>query len=395
MPRNERTYSVFVASPSDVSEERDRLETIVGELNAAHARSTGVRLELLRWERDVSPDFGSDPQAVINEQIPQDYDIFIGIFWNRIGGRTKRAESGAVEEFNLAKARHDADPDSVRLMLYFKDMPPDTMDDFDVDQYKSVVDFCKRVSAEGCFYKKFQTPDDFANQVRLHLTKIIQDLRVETGGTSSEKPDVTGDHANTTTNDEAAREFDDGIFELEDLFEEEMMALEAVLGRMTEAIADMGSNTKERTQDLDSLKPTADVKNLSRQEKQKLRADTKRVLKHSATDMDRFIDRMKPELPLFRQHLDRGVDAFTRAVPLYVELDQESTEWKVTIGGMLEAMEYAITNTEAMHKAVHGLPPLTAALVRSKKETSRLLREVIDIMRGGKASLEGVLSLLP
>ena len=303
MPRNERTYSVFVASPSDVSEERDLLERIIGDLNSAHARSTGVRLELLRWERDVSPDFGADPQTVIHEQIPQDYDIFVGIFWNRIGDRTERAESGTVEEFNSAKARHDAKPDSVRLMLYFRDAPPETMDDFDADQYKSVVDFRERVGTKGGLYQKFRTPDEFANQVRLHLTKLIQDLRVETGGTGSEQPDVSDDHANTSPDDEAAQDPDDGIFELEDLFEEEMTALEAVMNRMAEAIEEMGSSTKQRTQDLDSLRPTDDVKGLSRQEKQKLRTDTKRVFKHSATDMDRFVDRMKTELPLFRQHL--------------------------------------------------------------------------------------------
>ena len=45
-------------------------------------------LELLRWERDTSPAFGKDPQSVINKQIPQDFDIIIGILLHRIGSAT-------------------------------------------------------------------------------------------------------------------------------------------------------------------------------------------------------------------------------------------------------------------------------------------------------------------
>ena len=103
MPRNEIILSVFVASPSDVSEERDCLDKVVAGINTALARRVGVRLELLRWERDTSPSFGKDAQEVINHQIPP-YDIFIGILWHTIGSPTARAQSGTIEEFELAKA---------------------------------------------------------------------------------------------------------------------------------------------------------------------------------------------------------------------------------------------------------------------------------------------------
>ena len=103
MPRPATIYYVFVASPSDVVEERDRLGTIIKEFNSMHSRRTGIRLELLRWEHDVSPAVGRDPQAVINDQIPEDYDVFISIFWNRFGSPTSRADSGTAEEYKKRK----------------------------------------------------------------------------------------------------------------------------------------------------------------------------------------------------------------------------------------------------------------------------------------------------
>ena len=101
MPRQEHVLSVFVASPNDVQEERARLEEIVKELNDTWSRQLGLRLELLRWETHAFPNIGEDAQAVINEQVPTDYDVFIGIMWHRSGTPTGRAGSGTIEEFRL------------------------------------------------------------------------------------------------------------------------------------------------------------------------------------------------------------------------------------------------------------------------------------------------------
>ncbi len=41
---------------------------------------------------------GDRPQGIINEQLVNNCDIFIGIFWGRLGTRTGKTESGSVEE---------------------------------------------------------------------------------------------------------------------------------------------------------------------------------------------------------------------------------------------------------------------------------------------------------
>ena len=249
----------------------------------------------------MSPAFGQDPQAVINDQIHQDYDIFIGILWNRIGSQTERAESGTVEEFELAKARYDKDPNSVRLMLYFKDAPPLTMDGFDPDQYKGVREFRSRVSEMGGFYGEFVTADDFSNSVRIDLTKVIYKLKKDAGDTDGEQPDSAEVYVHDYRGDETADELDDGILDLVEVFEEEMIALSAVLGRMSEAIGDIGESAGVRVQELKSLQIPDNASALSIPQKQQARNDAKRILKRAATDMSLFVGRMKPELPLWRR----------------------------------------------------------------------------------------------
>ena len=123
MPRQEQIFSVLVASPSDVQDERQSLEEIIQELNITWSRELGIRLELVRWETHAYPGISDDAQEVINQQIPTDYDLFIGVMWCRYGTPTGRAGSGTVEEFNRAKSRYDQDSTSVQLMIYFKDAP--------------------------------------------------------------------------------------------------------------------------------------------------------------------------------------------------------------------------------------------------------------------------------
>jgi hypothetical protein len=103
MPRQKKVITIFVASPNDVVDERTKLEEVINELNITWSRNIGLRFDLVRWETHAFPGIGDDPQDVINEQIPDDYDIFIGIMWCRFGTPTGRAGSGTAEEFQRAK----------------------------------------------------------------------------------------------------------------------------------------------------------------------------------------------------------------------------------------------------------------------------------------------------
>ncbi len=61
---------VFVASQSDVQEERERLEEVIKDLNLGIAREKGLVLELVRWETHAWPAMGEDAQEVVNDRPP-------------------------------------------------------------------------------------------------------------------------------------------------------------------------------------------------------------------------------------------------------------------------------------------------------------------------------------
>jgi hypothetical protein len=61
MARQENILSIFVASPSDVTAERESLEEIVKEYNITWASELDIRLNLVKWETHAYPDIGANP----------------------------------------------------------------------------------------------------------------------------------------------------------------------------------------------------------------------------------------------------------------------------------------------------------------------------------------------
>ena len=175
MPRPEQAIVVLVASPSDLEPERTQLEEVIRELNLSWSQSLGSRLELIRWETHGFPGVGDDPQDVLNRELHDHPDIFIGLMWSRYGTATDRAGSGTEEEFNRALERYKQDPDSIRIMFYFKDAPL-APSEIDLDQLRRVASFRESLGAEGALHWTFRTLDDFAQLLRIHLSRQLQQI---------------------------------------------------------------------------------------------------------------------------------------------------------------------------------------------------------------------------
>jgi hypothetical protein len=73
-----RMIRVFVSSPGDVAQERAVIDELVASINRTDGQVAGFRLELFRWEDDVTPQIGPNPQQVVDLQTPV-YDIYVGI----------------------------------------------------------------------------------------------------------------------------------------------------------------------------------------------------------------------------------------------------------------------------------------------------------------------------
>lgn len=171
MAKTEQVLSIFLASPGDVGAERNSVNGFVNEWNDLWSDEIGVHLRLVRWETHAYPAGGADGQDVINAQIGEEYDVFLGIMWKRFGTPTGRAASGTVEEFERALARNRASG-SPELMFYFKKAELDP--DVDAEQLLAVREFRGKLAIDGLLYWEFLTHEQFDQLVRVHLTRHVQ-----------------------------------------------------------------------------------------------------------------------------------------------------------------------------------------------------------------------------
>lgn len=157
---------VFIASPGDVSAQRDEVERLIWNWNNEHTDVTNVVLMPIRWENNSIASYAidQDGQAVINEQILKSSDILIAIFGNRIGTRTKNNKSGTVEEINVFYEHH-----SRGVGIFFVDAKtPDEL----LDERKMVLLYKKYLSKNE--RGLYQTYDE--RKIRHFISKQVHEL---------------------------------------------------------------------------------------------------------------------------------------------------------------------------------------------------------------------------
>lgn len=400
MPRQEHVLTVFVASPSDVIDERNRLEEVIRELNVTWSRELGIRLDLVRWETHAFPGFGDDAQDVINSQIPDDYDLFLGIMWCRYGTPTKRYGSGTMEEFSRAKARYDSDPQNVQLMVYFKDepIPPSKLDP---TQLVKVNEFRKSLGEEGGLFWNFTNVDQFEKLVRIHLTRQMQVWKSQFQIRRDEKNSLLPELQDEEKLEQESQEIELGIYDLIEVLEDRFEELTKIAERIADATSDIGAKIGERTDELNRL-PRDSKGNVDRK-------IAKVILSRVANEMNKYTDRLEAELPLFSSHLNEGINALTQAV-MMASVDFIGTEnYLKEVNDGLQAVTLLLTilatSYESMNEfrqTVISLPRMTSEINKAKRGVAtslgKLLTEFLrgqSLLREGEAALRSSLKNSP
>lgn len=167
-----KIFKCFIASPSDTNGEREICDKVFIEINKSIGEAFSFRIEPLKWETDIRPSFGREGQDVINTQIGNDYELFVGIMYKKFGSPTSKAGSGTEEEFNNAYARYK-NKDHVEIMFYFNDEPPQKLSDVIPNELEKVNSFKSKVAGLGGLYCSYNGPKDFEDKLRQHFNKYF------------------------------------------------------------------------------------------------------------------------------------------------------------------------------------------------------------------------------
>jgi len=178
---------VFIASPGDVSEERERLVRVIDRLNRGSADRLSFVLDPLEWKQ-VPPGMGR-PQGLIFERLPAErWDVLVGILWLRFGSPTGATDprtgedfgSGTKEEFEAAY-RLFSETGRPRILFYRCDRPQ-RPSRIDAQQLLEVRRFFAAFDTHGDhpgLYRSYETVEEFAEQVREDLEAWLEEVAAD------------------------------------------------------------------------------------------------------------------------------------------------------------------------------------------------------------------------
>jgi hypothetical protein len=375
MARTVSELRVFVASPDDVKEERGLLEETISDLNITWGNTLGLRLDLVKWETHCWPSISTDIQANVNEQIKDDYDIFIGIMWKKFGTPTPRSGSGTVEEFERAYARYKQDQNALRIMFYFKDTPPSSMSEIDPKQWLSVNEFRKQLKDEkGVLYWEFKDQSEFKSFIQMHLSRQVQEWgkswgikRESTLAIPVSESIICG---STTETDNG-----EGFLDLIELGTDSFNETTEIAGRIAEAIQDLGIKIDTRSKEMNGAKGPIglDVK------------IARRIGDRIADDMESFVARMNTEIPLFTKSLSTGISAIGSAAVVYTEFENSSEGELISAREGVQSLKASLIEPikaiTHFRNIIDNVPRLTTKFNRSKKHLVAVLNSLLNEMQ--------------
>ena len=398
MADDHKVLQVFVASPGDVISERESLEDVIREFNITWGEKKRVLLNLVKWETHTYPDFADGAQDVINTQIGDNYDIFLGIMWTRFGTPTKNAESGTEEEFKRAYRRLLESPHDIKIMFYFKDaaIPPSKLDGV---QVQKVQKFKEKISVEyGGLYHEFETTEQFQSKVRIHLSKIVQDwLEANDSQISNDKrQEIT--HSNLSLQDDPLKNLraldanpdEDGIIDVVETGIDAMSEVNNIVSRMTQATTDLGNKFQCISDEAKNVSPTnQDLKIV------------KKLSNKAASDLEIFVKRTSVEIVEFNKQSKIAMDSFGR-LAMMAETDSNDSPEEIAGArqGMveyIEAIQISVNSLSNMRSIIDSLPRMTSSFNRARKRAVAVIDDLLfqfNIAINQSQDVEGLLARL-
>lgn len=370
MPRTVVTYKVFLASPGDVKEERTIVKKVIDTYNQIHS-CDNIKLELLCWEDSTHPSFGDYPQEVVNSQIGDDYDVFIGILWARFGTPTSAYESGTEEEFYRAYNRYK-NGDGIELMVYRKDesIPPSSID---VEQLQKVNSFISKVGELGGYYFSYTGKEQFQELLLKHLDGLIKDLEKRTDNIRQKRPLETKTCAEELMPVDTGRDMW-GLFEYSEFIVLSCSEVKANIDHISNLTKQIGDDMQLHTYELNLIQRNSNVLHV------------KSILLNTAKDMNKYAREIdEPNTIWYAKYLE-----VQQAIKEMLDVSEglvSEKEWEDMVDNLREmynGMGNAYSEMRQFYSAVNKLPKISQPLNIAKLNVCNKLKSIISNLQAGK-----------
>ena len=143
---------------------------VVDRINMQIGERIGLAIDVIDWPNRLVPGIGSEPQEVINRQVGR-CDIYVVLFWKRLGTPTKGHISGAVEEFERGYDAWKEDP-KTQVFVYFSKRPFFPTRE-EMPQVRRLLDFQHQIASRGVLFYTFESIVEFERKLHDHLALFL------------------------------------------------------------------------------------------------------------------------------------------------------------------------------------------------------------------------------
>ena len=366
MAKTVTKYSVFIASPSDLQEERIAIEEVTKELNLTFGIKQNIVIELLKWETHSAPGISEiHPQEIINEDIGNEYDIFIGLLWKKFGTPTEKAGSGTEEEFLNAFDRFINKKENIQVLFYFKDAVPKSLKEINASELLKIENFKTDLSEKKALYWEFDTCENLKNFLRIHIPKRITNL-IENSDKKTEIELV----------ETIIEEDEYGLLDYSEMFEDFIHNSTNSLTQISESTEWIGAEITKKAEEITRLSKLPNVNN----------SVVRETFKRTAKLLENYIDRLKIEIPIYYTNFEDAIKAGSNLVNLTDDFKNDDTineleELKESLFILRTSLPDSLESMLSFYESVESLPRIQKDLNIAKKKLLIQLEDLIDKLR--------------
>jgi hypothetical protein len=363
-------YKIFLASPSDLEDDRASIDEVINELNLTFGKQNEIVLELIKWETHSAPAISmSHPQKIISSDLGNDYDLFIGLIWTKFGTPTDENESGTEEEFLNAYEKFKKNPLSIQILFYFNNsaisptnLNPEQLTK--IQNFKSDIGKNKKV-----LYWEYQDTQQLNKFLRIHIPQRILELH------KAENTLIKTTEINDTQETEIIEE-EYGLFDYLEMIEEYTNDSTQSLLRISDATVWVGEQFNRKTNEINALTLNGN---------QPGRNVLKDVFKRTAKIMDNFGNRIEPEIPIFFDNFEKSIEAFSNLFNISIaDFDtdeQEITEAKESLSYLISGIESSIISMENFLQSIRDFPRMSKELNKARTNVGLKLEKLLENLR--------------
>ncbi len=394
MPSQITNYRIFLASPSDLLDDRIAVEDTINELNLTFSPQIGIHLELVRWETHSAPGVSSTHvQKIINRDIGN-YDLFIGLLWKKFGSPTDEYDSGTEEEFSNAYKMFQENPQKFQILFYFKNSPF-SLDEIDPDQLKRIKEFKSDIgNNKNVLYGEYNDLNQLGSHLRIHIQKRVSELHL-----NQNKEEYKTEKTSEVKEVNVVPEEELGLIDYQEMFDEYIANSNQALNRITHAITWVSEQFESKSSELNGL-----ALNKNQPPSRKY---IRQILIRVSKIIDDFSSRVETESPIYFTNFENAINCLEHILNIYRNDFEdhdlgEIIETRDSLDTLIEAMAEGIPSMRQFTSSFDSFPRISKELNKSKSNSGQIMGRFLDnmgislsIAKDLKDSFDGFIDLDP